>query len=149
MERIRIYKIYSGLAKFFLIFGSIFSLFGLLLLTNYLINGFNTQLLSGDWISVIFTFQGFLFIIMGYSNLKSRKYYIEWDDEELRFLLPGSKKPETIRIHDIQSVCISLFEIELKLMNNRRILNLDNLQFEDIRKVKEKFESICKTKLKM
>ncbi len=146
MERIRIYKIYTGLSRFFLIFGSIFTLFGLLLLIKFLINGFNTQLLSGNWSSVIFTFQGILFVIMGYSNLKNRKYFIEWDDNEIRFLLPGYKNPETIRIYDIQSVCISLFEIELKLANKTRILKLDNLQFEDIRKVKEKFERICITK---
>jgi hypothetical protein len=145
MERIRIYKVHTGLAKFFIIFGSIFFILGCSLVIKSLINGFNFQFLSGDWNSVFFTLQGFLFIIMGYANLKSRKYFIEWDDNALRFHLPGSRNTETIRIPEIQSVCIRLFEIELKLPENTRILNLDNLQFEDIKKVKEKFESICKT----
>ena len=44
--------------------------------------------------------------------------------------------------NQIESVNIRLFEIELKLANTTRTLNLDNLQFEDLRKVKDKFERI-------
>lgn len=144
MERIRVSKFYPGLAKFFIIFGIIFSILGFSQLIKSLIRGFNDQFLSGDWSSVIFTIQGILFILLGYSNLKSGKYFIEWDENELRFLLPDTKKVEVIKIDQIQSVRIRLFEIELKLSNCTRTLNLDNLQFEDLRKVKEKFELIAK-----
>ena len=145
MEKIRIYKVHTGLAKFFIIFGFIFTILGISLLIMSLINGFNLHFPSGDWNSVFFTFQGLLFILMGYSNLKVRKYFIEWDDKELRFLLPDSKKTETIKLDQIQSANIKLFEVELQLANMTRTLNLENLQFEDLRKVKEKFENICQT----
>ncbi len=144
MERIRVSKVYPGLSKFFIIFGSIFSILGFCLLIKSLISGFNVKFPSGDWNSVTFIVQGFLFILFGNSNLKSGRYFIEWDDNELRFLLPDAKKVEAIKFDQIHSINIRLFEIELKLENCTRTINLDNLQFEDLRKVKEKFERISR-----
>jgi hypothetical protein len=144
MERIKVFKGKNGLAKFLVIFGSLFALAGLALLVKYAIAGFNFHFPSGDWNSVMFTFQGILFIIMGGAYLKSRKYFIEWDERELRFLLPDAKGVQTIQIADIQSVSIKLFEIELKLKEGVRTMNLENLQFEDIKKIKAKFENLRK-----
>jgi hypothetical protein len=83
---------------------------------------------------------------MGAGNLSVRKYYIEWDDNELKLLLPYTKKLETIKLGDIISVAIRLFEIELKLPDKTRTLDLNNLQFEDLKKIKEKFEDIKRQK---
>ncbi len=140
MTRINVFKISTFLSKFFIVFGAVFTVMGILLLIKALINGFNTKFPSGDWNSVLFTFQGVLFIAMGAGNLSVRKYYIEWDVDELKFLLPDTKKLEIIKIRDIISVRIRLFEIELKLSDKTRTLDLNNLQFEDLKKIKEKFE---------
>jgi hypothetical protein len=145
MERIRVFKVLTGLARFFIILGAITSIFGLSLFFKYLINGFNTKFPSGDWNSVIFTIQGFLFIIMGYSNLKNKRYYIEWDDKELKFLLPDRKQVESVLFSEIVSANIKLFEIELRLKDSVRTLNLDSLEFEDLKKVKQKFEDLSLT----
>lgn len=125
-------------------FGAIFTILGILLLIKALTNGFNTSFPSGDWNSVIFIIQGVLFIIMGAGNLSVRKYYIEWDDNELKFLLPDAKKLEVIKLGDIISVTIRLFEIELKLYDKTRTLDLSNMQFEDLKLIKEKFEEISR-----
>jgi hypothetical protein len=85
---------------------------------------------------------------MGAGNLYARKYYIEWDDNELKFLLPDTKKLETIKLGDIISVTVRLFEIELKLPVKSRTIDLSNLQFEDLKKIKEKFEDIKRIKNK-
>jgi hypothetical protein len=146
MERIKVFKIYPGVAKFFLIFGIIFFILGLSLLIRSISLGFNTRFPSGDWDSVLFTVQGILFSLIGYFSLNSRKYFIEWDENELRFLLPETKKTEAIKIDQIQSVKIRLYEIELKLSDITRTLNLVNLHFEDLRKVKEKFELIANSR---
>lgn len=144
MERIKVFKGKNGMAKFLVIFGIIFTLLGLALFVRYSIAGFNFHFPSGDWNSVFFTIQGILFIIMGGSYLNSRKYFIEWDEKELRFLLPDNRGVETIIIDDIISVSIKLFEIELNMKTGVRTLNLENLQFEDIKKIKAKFESLRK-----
>jgi hypothetical protein len=142
MTRINVFKTSTSFYRLFIILGSIFAVLGVLLIIKALINGFNIKFPSGDWNSVFYTIQGLLFIIMGAGNLSVRKYYIEWDDNELKFLLPDTKKIETIKLGDIISVTIRLFEIELKLPDKTRTLDLNNLQFEDLKKIKEKFENI-------
>ena len=72
----------------------------------------------------------------------SRKYFIEWDEDELRYLLPATKKLEAIKFADIHSVRVKLFEIELQLAEGTRNLDLSNLQFKDLKKIKERFESL-------
>lgn len=145
MERIRVFKVRTVLARFFIILGAITTIFGLLLFSFALINGFNTKFPSGDWNSVIYTVQGLLFILMGYLNLKNKRYYLEWDDKELRLLLPDTKQVETILFSEINSVRIKLFEIELKLTDSVRTLKLDNLEIEDLKRVKKKFEDLSLT----
>jgi hypothetical protein len=144
MTRINVYRSSTVLSKFFIVFGSIFTLSGILLLIQALIKGFNIHFPSGDWNSVTFTIQGLLFIIMGVGNLSVRKYFIEWDDKELIFFLPDTKKLEKVNFADIISVNIRLFEIELNLQNQIKILDLNNLQFEDLKKIKAKFETFKK-----
>jgi len=146
MNRIYVFKTSAYLSKFFIVFGTIFTAFGIILLTKALINGFNTKFPAGDWNFVLFTFQGFLFIIMGLGNLFVRKYYIEWDENGLVFLLPDSKKKETIEFKEITFVTIRLFEIELKLSDKTRTIDLSNLQFEDLKRIKEKFEDLKRIK---
>lgn len=142
MTRIKVFKTPKGLSIFFLVFGIFFAALGLGLIIKAYIEGFNTKFPSGDWNSVIYTFQGILFIIMGSSTLINKKYFIEWDENELRFLLPDTKKMEAIKFEEIVSVNIRLFEIQITHSDGTRILDLNNLQFEDLRKIKERFEQI-------
>jgi len=41
---------------------------------------------------------------MGVGNLAVKKFYIVWDEMELKILLPDTNKPETIKLGDIISV---------------------------------------------
>jgi len=142
MTRIHVFKASSSFSWFILIFGSVFLVLGIILFIRALIEGFEWQFFSGDWNSVIYILQGILFLVMGLSNLLNRKFFIEWDDSEIRFLLPKKKAVETVRIPEISSVEIRLFEIQISLPDKTHLLDLNNLQFEDLRKIKEKFESI-------
>ena len=137
-----VFKVLKGFSRFLIIFGILISILGLSLFIKSLIIGFNTKFPSGDWNSVIFSVQGLLFFIMGFSNLKNKKYYIEWDERELRYLLPDTKHVESILFSQIISVDIKLFEIELNLIDSVRILNLDNLEFDDLKRIKKKFENL-------
>jgi len=142
MTRIHVFKASPSFSWFILIFGSVFLVLGIILFIRALIEGFEWQFFSGDWNSVIYILQGILFLVMGLSNLLNRKFFIEWDDSEIRFLLPKKKAVETVRIPEISSVEIRLFEIQISLPDKTHLLDLNNLQFEDLRKIKEKFESI-------
>ncbi len=60
----------------------------------------------------------------------------------MNYFLPKNKNIETITISEIKNVSINLFEIHLKLLDTEKIINLDNLEFKEIRRIKEKFEQI-------
>ncbi|MBK7134659.1 MAG: hypothetical protein IPH69_18145 [Bacteroidales bacterium] len=47
-------------------------------------------------------------------NLRKIKFYIEWDETEIRMLLPDTKRLEKVKFSEIQSVIVRLFEIELR-----------------------------------
>ncbi len=136
------------MVRFFIIFGGLFTIIGLFLLIKAFNTGFNTNFQNGDWNSVLYTFLGGIFIIKGVEDLYVKKYYIEWDDNELRLLLPDNKTLETIILSDIDHVNIRLFKIEFKLKDKTRLINLGNLRYKDLRKIKEKFEEIDKSKNK-
>jgi hypothetical protein len=142
MERINVFKVRTKLAIFFLITGIIFTILAISLVIYSVIQGFNTNLLGGDWIWVLFTIEGVLFFLIGYSNIKNKKYYIEWDEKEIRCFLPGTKIPDIIKFDQIESSTISLYQIELKLANEIKILNLETFQFEDIKRIKQMFENM-------
>lgn len=145
MTRISVYRSSTAFSKFFMVAGILYTIFAIILLMVELKNGFNLHF-PGGWLYVFFIIQGLLFILVGAGSLAVRKYFISWDDKELTFLLPNTKKLETISLADIQSVNIRLFEIELNLPDQQKILDLSNLQFEDIKKMKAKFEDFNLTK---
>ena len=57
-----------------------------------------------------------------------------------------TKRAEVIKLDEIESVNIKLFEIELILKNGIKTIKLDNLEFEDIRRIKERFGGIAHDK---
>ncbi|HEY5592160.1 MAG TPA: hypothetical protein VIK55_14240 [Paludibacter sp.] len=142
MERIKIFTINKGLTKFFIISGIVCFVSGISLLTYSLINGFKIEFIGGDWSYVIFTIEGILFFLLGYSNLIYGKYFIEWNDEELKYLLPKNKHAETIKISDIEAIEIKLFEISIQLPGSNKKLNLENVRFKELKSIKTKFEEI-------
>jgi hypothetical protein len=142
MEKVKVFKVYRELAWILITMGSVTFLYGFALLVKALIQGFNSHFPSGDWVNVFFVIQGPLFIVMGSVNLRNTRYYIEWNDNEIHLFLPGTKEVVKILFRDIRSVNIKLFEIEIELDGKRRIINLETLQIEDLRKIKEKFKSL-------
>ena len=137
MERLKIYKVKRGLSNFLIVFGSIFILVGLGLITKSVMDKSNLE-----WNSITFTLQGILFVLLGYLNLRSDKYFIEWDATQVKYLLPNTNSIETINFSEISNVRIDLFEIHLDLGESEKTINLENLQFEHIKSLKQKFEEI-------
>ncbi len=144
MTKINVFRTSKLLSRIFIILGLFFSIIGILLFIKSLSVGFDTRFPSGDWNSVTFIVQGLLFVAMGVGNLMVKKYFKEWDEYELHFFLPDTKKVEIIKLSEIVSVNIRLFEIQLNLQDRTRTLDLNNLQFEDLRKIKDHFESLNK-----
>lgn len=145
MTRIKVYRFSSVLSKFFIGLGIVILLVGILSFSNKLISGFDIEFLSGDWNAVLNIIQGIVFITLGTLNLTKGKYFIEWDENQLVFLLPDTKKLEKIEFSEIKSVNIKLFEIQLHLENKKLSLDLNNLVDKDLKKIKTKFKSLKKS----
>jgi hypothetical protein len=142
MTKINVFKISKGYSKFIIISGSVLAAIGVFIIARGIIKGFDYNFPKGDWYPVWPVLQGTLLIIIGAGNLLRRKYYIEWDENEVKFFLPGTKKAEIIKIADIVSADIRLYEIKLNLLDGIKNIDLNDLQFEDIKRIKEKFGSI-------
>jgi len=142
MEKIKIFSMQNGWNRFLLITGILSFLLGMILFLHSLQIGFRTAFWGGDWNNVIFILQGIIFFFIGYSNIRNQKYFIEWNDLELRYLLPPNKVAETLHLSEIRNIEIKLSEIRLQLPEGIKSLNLKNFHFNELKRIKEKFEEI-------
>lgn len=141
MTRVKVFKNPKFFAKFSIGLGIVMLLLGIISSIQFITGEFNTEFPSPDWNAIIYVIQGFIFIGFGVYMLRNRKYFIEWDDNQLRFLIPGNKRVETLDLSEVQSVEVKLFEIILHLPNRTQKIDLNGLEYEDLKKIKAKFES--------
>ena len=142
MERIQIYKKQKGQEIFVKIFGLLFIIYGLTFLIKSLAYGFKTETFGGVWNYVFYILQGLVLFVLGHSKKRNEKYFIQWDDSELKYMLPKDKNIETINLLDIRKITIQLFEIIIELPDVTKTLSLENVQFKELRIIKEKFEEL-------
>lgn len=142
MERVKIYRISPFLSWTLIVLACLNAAFGIALLLKKTEQGQMPDVSMEIIHPAFMILQGIVFLIWGMINLRKRKFYIEWDETYLTLLLPDTKRIEKIKFIDIQNVIIRLFEIELRLIDKVRIIDLNNLKYEDLKKVKEKFEKI-------
>lgn len=140
MTRIRVFKVNKGLAYFLISLGGIQVIVSLGLFIKDLMTDFDSS--PEPWNYALLFAQGVLLIILAGFNIRSGKYYIEWDNYCIKYLLPKSKAPESILLADIKDVKIKLFEIHIQGDGIDKILDLENVQFDEIRAIKNKFEQI-------
>jgi hypothetical protein len=142
MEKIRLVRISKTFTWILILLASANAILGITFFVESVHNG-NVDRESEGLVNAIFMIvQGAIFIAWGIINMRSRRYFIEWDETMINLFLPKTKQPESIRINDINTVILRLFEVELHLQESVRIIDLNSLKDEDIRKVKNKFEDI-------
>jgi len=142
MERVKIYGIRKKYFGYSIIFGSILVLVELIFLLKYWFFGVGGHSLLFEIVHPSIAGLGLFLLAMGFVSLKNNKYFFEWDDEELAYLLPKNKIIEHIKIADIKDISIASFEITIKLANTEKKLNLANIEFAELQKIKVKLEQI-------
>ena len=140
MERYKVYGTNKGLAWFLVWMGILLALLGGALLIRRLTGAEDLEF--SLFSSVAFFVQGFLLAVLAWMNLRSGKYYLEWSQNEIRCYLPANKKIENFRVNKISGIDLRLFEIQLKMGDEVRTINMEHAHFKDIRSIKEKFEEI-------
>ena len=140
MTRITAIKRNKGLEKVLQIIGILLVVVSIIMfITDVFLNS-NADLEPLNYILLFI--QGVLLIVLASFNTRYRKYYIEWDDEIIEYYLPKVKHPVRIEISDIKNIDIKLFEIHLDVGGDVKIMDLEHVDFEEIKSVKSKVEAI-------
>lgn len=95
------------------------------------------------WQMGFLIFQGLITVYVLWNALKSKRYFISWDEHEIHYLLPKSKQPEWIKLPEIQSVDIESKRVVLSLENSeQKCINLNFFYFPKRTRVVEYFQSL-------
>lgn len=140
MERHDIIETNKGLAYTLIIIGIILICVTLAMTINAMLSDLEEE--AFEWTSVLYFVQGLSLVVIGVSQLRWRKYYIEWNTDEIRYRMPGNKEEESIKIADIRNLEIKLYEVQLQLKDREKVINLEHAQFKSIRRVKDMFEEL-------
>jgi hypothetical protein len=142
MQRIQIFRLNKISSKVMIFFGLLVLIFGLTGLVISVYNGFNIDVF-GDWVYLIHVLQGPVFMKIGYSRLMMGRYFIEWNDHKLRYLIPDNLEETEIAIADIRSVNIGFFEITIRLNNGEnKIISLKEIRTPELNQIRHKFRKI-------
>lgn len=78
------------------------------------------------WQMGFLIFQGLITVFISWNALKSKRYFISWDEHIIHYLLPKSKLPVLIKISEIQSVEIDNKIVTVLLKNQeQKLINLN------------------------
>jgi len=141
--RFQVFKVSETANKIILAFSAamcVFSLWGIL---TILIS--DNQRLFGVSITsyIMFLMQSVLGIFLTWKNFKNEKYFVSWDDSEIKYQLPKDKEPVLIRIEDIQAVEKTDRDFKIKLKNNEiRSFSFNYFYFPTRQTIFDFFESL-------
>jgi hypothetical protein len=100
---------------------------------------------SVAWPYLLFSFQGLLLLFQANIAIKNRRYFVEWDEQQIRYWLPKTPGIESVSFSDIHSVVINKLSIDMLLKNGEtKNMSLKSLFLPQKRKVKERFETFQK-----
>lgn len=95
------------------------------------------------WFLAILAAAGIAVMVYGYRKAKENRFFIQWDDDKITWLLPGQKSQKTLSTRDIEDIEIKHFLVEIKMRDNWTItLNLENFLYKDLQKAKKKMEEV-------
>lgn len=140
---LQVYKVNLIFVKVLLTLSVILILFGLFGILSILF--FKNQLIPSlnIWNYVTPLFLGLLYIGIGWNALKSKKYYVSWNDSEISYILPKNKELELIKIQEIISIEKRNHLILIELNNNdKKQFNLNHFYFPERKKIIDLFEEI-------
>ena len=143
MNRTKVFKANKRLATVLLVLGSFLAIVAVGIFIKSQITDGESEL--GLWDYLPLFLQGILLIVLASFNLRSRKYFIEWDEQYLNYYLPKNRGIEKLEISQITGIQIGLFEIQIKQGKELKTLDLENVQFEEIKSIKSQFLEISQS----
>lgn len=146
MTYIRVYKHNRLLVNTLIWAGSAFAVLFVVLFIVELFNPGEEQSPLIPWNFLGLTLYG---VLLAGSGLKARhaekKFFVEWDDESIRWWLPRSKKIQTIKISEIRSIEIEKLLVKIGLDDKQKIFSLKFFYYPERNTIQKKFEEIKKS----
>lgn len=143
MTFIRVYKHNKTAMRIFMGLGAVLLLLGIGLFV------YDTWFMEDEkdfWVKVNYitlAFQGVVAWLVGFKTIRNEKYFVEWDDEIIRWWLPRHKEIETIKIEDILSVeKKDNLMINLGLKDAQKTFSLKFFFYPERKMIADKFEAI-------
>ena len=139
---IKVYRHNRTAMRFFLWLGAVLFLLGtgLFVYARWFAVEGKVTLFTANYITL--AFQGVVAWWVGLYTIRNEKYFVEWDDEVIRWWLPRRKEIETIRIADIRSVRTDRNKIVVELENTQKEFNLNFFFYPERKRIQDKFEGI-------
>ncbi len=142
MERVYLYRTNRKFVRFFLIFSIIVLIISLFLLSRVAFFWLINQSVEFHWNYLTYALQSVAFILLAMSFLKKEKNFIEWNEKEINYLLPKSTEPVNVIIANIKGVEIGLNAVIITENNLQKIITLENAEYKDLKRIKNRFEEI-------
>lgn len=139
---IKVYRHNRTAIRFFLWLGAVLFFLGtgLFVYARWFAVEGKVTLFTANYITL--AFQGVVAWWVGLYTIRNEKYFVEWDDEVIRWWLPRRKEIETLRIADIRSVRTDRNKIVVELENTQKEFNLNFFFYPERKMIQDKFEGI-------
>jgi len=135
MERIQLFKFQKLNFRFLLFASVLFFLMGAVYAINATINGFRSDF-PGDWMSVIFIFQGILYLIWARDIRRKTRFFIECNEKEFKYLTAKSKSLNCIAIADMEKLKMDGIEIYIQAKGVEHLIRLEFIEWQELNRVK-------------
>lgn len=119
-EYIQIYDRNTKSIKVLMALGIILVLLGISALIWYVLKRDFVLYADNFWQVGFLIFQGGITVFITWNALKSKRYFISWNEDRIRYHLPKNKQPEWIKISEIQSVDIGNTMVTVLLKNQEQ-----------------------------
>ena len=142
MERIPLYKYNKPLGYLFIGLGAVGLILSLIFFIKTVGSGAHLKWADGSITPLFQMFQSIALLIFGYFSIWNMRYYVEWNDELIRYRTRESKRVVTISIDKISAINIKVYKIEILADQLIHIIDLENCMYREITKIKMRFSEI-------
>ncbi len=87
-------------------------------------------------------FQGLVVILQYAIALRNTRYFIEFGDNSINYLLPKQCSPEAIQLQDVNEIETKLNEVVIHLPEGQNTLRFDNVEYKVLKQIKQRFEEL-------
>jgi len=143
MERIYLHKVFRNrFARYFYMLGLLMFVYGAVFLVRLFIIDLQFDAFGSRTSLTFIAFQGLVVILQYAIALRNTRYFIEFGDNSINYLLPKQCSPEAIQLQDVNEIETKLNEVVIHLPEGQNTLRFDNVEYKVLKQIKQRFEEL-------